>query len=269
MRKTLVALAVTALVVAPLTAAEAAPARYKVSVGSSDKTLDLTSDDGTNRTTVIKGRVRGGSVKGTKVYVYAANTSARNQGFRYIGSDRVSSKGRFAKKWKPRDGGSYVVKVVKRKGKGRAEGTGTTRVNVFQFVSLSNFYVPAASPGTSRVDKAGSINGQNWSTAYQVEPGGSAVFATQGFRCLRINFKIGVADAARGGSGSFRVGQGSRTILAGSHGFGQSFIQPSTAQQKRMTASQPVTVSVSGNAPFVLGLPKAACTYPTRTAPKA
>lgn len=275
MRTTLAALAVTSLVAAPLTltvtAAEAAPSRYSVSAGSSDKTLDLTSDDGTNRTTVIKGRVRGGSVKGKKVYLYAANTSARNQSFRYIGSDRLSSSGRFAKEWKPRDGGSYVVKVVKRKGSGRAQGTGTTRVNVFQFVSLSNFYVadPANAATVGRVDKAGSIAGQNWSTAYQIQPGATATFATQGYRCLRINFKIGVADASRAGaSGSFRVAQGSRSILSGTHAKGQSFIQPSTSRQKRMVADRPVTVSVAGDAPFVLGLPKAACTYPTRSAPK-
>lgn len=264
MRKALVTLAAAALVVAPLTAAEAAPSRYKVTTVSSDKTLDLTSDDGTNRTTVIKGKVKGGKVKGKQVYIYARNTSARNQSFKYIGSDKLSSSGKFAKKWKPKDGGSYVVKVVKRKGNGRAEGSDITRVNVFQFVSLAEFAQPSA--GVTRIDKAGSIGGQNWSIAYQIQPGATAVFATQGYRCLRTNFKIGVSDAARG-SGSFSVAQGSSTILAGSHSKGQRFVQPTTTQQKRMRADRPVTVSISGDAPFVFGLPKAACTYPTRTAP--
>lgn len=269
MRTTLAALAAVAMVAAPLTAAEAGPSRYRVSAVSSDKTLDLTSDDGSNRSTVIKGRVKGGKVKGTKVRIYASNTSARNQAFRYIGSDRLSSSGRFARKWKPKDGGSYVVKVVKPRGAGRAEGSDTTRVNVFQFVSLADFYEPAASGAVRRVDKAGSIGGQNWSIAYLLEPGSSAVFTTQGYRCFRINFKIGVSDAApQGSTGSFRVAQGSRTILSGSHARGSAFVQPTTTQQKRMLADRPVTVSATGDAPLVLGLPKVACTYPTRSTPK-
>jgi hypothetical protein len=270
MRRTLISLAAAALVVAPLSAAEAGPSRYRVTTVSTDKTLDLTSDDGTNRTTVIKGRVTGGKVAGKKVYIYASNTSARNQAFRYIGSDRLSSSGRFATKWKPKDGGSYVVNVVKPRGAGRAEGSDRTRVNVFKFVSLTAFYDrdPAKSAVVRRVDKAGSIRGQNWSKAYEIAPGASAVFATQGYRCLRINFKIGVADRAPAGTkGSFRVTQGGR-VLKGTHRKGQRFIQPSTKQQKRMRANQPVTVSVAGKGPFVLGLPKAACTYPTRSTPK-
>lgn len=264
MHRTLVTLAAAALVVAPIASAEAVPSRYRVTTVSSDKTLDLTSDDGTNRSTVIKGKVGGGKVTGQKVYLYASNTSARNQAFRYIGSDKLSSSGRFAKKWKPKDGGSYVVTVVKRTSGGRAAGSDSTRVNVFQFVSLAQFHQPTA--GVRRVDKAGSIDGQNWSISYEIQPGATAVFATPGYRCLRTNFKIGVSDAARG-SGSFSITQGSRTILSGSHSKGQRFIQPTTAQQKRMRADVPLTVAVSGDAAFVLGLPKAACTYPTRTAP--
>jgi len=271
MRSVLVPLTVAALAVTPMASAEAAPSGYKVTTVSSDKTLDLTSDDGTNRTTVIKGKVSGGRVKGQKVYLYASNTSAKDQTFRYLGSDRLSSSGRFAKRWKPKDGGSYVVNVVKRAGNGRAEGSDSTRVNVFQFVTLTKFYDgdPAKAAVVRRVDKAGSIRGQNWSKAYEIAPGTSAVFTTQGYRCLRINLKIGVADSARsGGSGSFKVTQGGRTILSGTHRKGQRHVQPSTRQQKRMRADQPVVVTVSGSAPFVLGLPKAACTFPIRSTPK-
>jgi hypothetical protein len=267
-RAAAVGLATAALVLTPLTAADAA-SRYKVSAGVSDRSLDLTSHDGSNRSTVIKGTVRGGKVKGKKVYIYASNTSARQQGFRYIGSDRLSSSGRFAKTWKPKDGGSYVIKVVKRKGSGRSQGTDSTRVNVFQFVSLTEFYDndPAKASSVRRVDKAGSIGGQNWSRAYEIDSGSSAVFTTQGYRCFRINFKIGVSDAARpGSSGSYAVTQGGRTIASGSHAQGQRFVEPTSTEAKRMRADQPVVVTVSG-APFVLGLPKAACTYPTRTAP--
>jgi hypothetical protein len=156
MRKTLAALATIALVAAPMTSAEAA-SKYRVSAGVSDNKLDLTSHDGSNRSTHIKGRVKGGKVKGKKVYFYVSNTSARNQKYRYIGSDKLSSSGRFDKKWKPKDGGNYRVKVVKKSGDGRRAGQDLTRVYVFKFVDLAYFY--AGGNGVTRPDKAGRVGG--------------------------------------------------------------------------------------------------------------
>jgi hypothetical protein len=263
-RTTVLLLAAAALVAAPLTAAEAAPSRYRVSASVSDDKLDLTSHDGSNRSTRIKGTVKGGSVKGKKVYIYASNTSARNQSFKYIGSDRLSSSGRFDKVWRPKDGGTYRVRVVKRKGSGRAQGLDHTRVYVFRFTNLARFDANAGNPAVRRVDKSGSVRGQNWSTAYEIDPGATATFTTQGYFCFRINFKIGVSDRT-GGSGSYRVSQGGTTIKRGNLSRGDAFVEPTKTETKRMRAGQPVRVEVSGTT-FVLGNPKAACTYPARTA---
>lgn len=263
MRTSILFLTTAALIVPAFSAAEAAPARYRVSASSSDNKLDLTSHDGSNRSTRIKGKVRGGKVKGKKVYLYASNTSAKNQKYRYIGSDKLSSSGRFDKRWKPKDGGTYIIKVVKRRGSNRAEGVDRTRVYVYQFTNLAKFDSNAANPSVRRVDKAGRAGGQNWSTAYEIDGGATATFSTQGFECFRINFKIGVSDTA-GGSGSYRIRQGGATIKSGTLSRGDGFVEPTKTETKRMRAGQPVSVDVSGTT-FILGNPKAACTYPTRS----
>ena len=263
MRTAILLLAAAALVATPLSSADAASA-YRVSASVSDNKLDLTSHDGSNRSTRIKGTVKGGKVRGQKVYFYASNTSARNQAYTYIGSDRLSSSGRFAKKWKPKDGGTYLIRVVKRQGNGRAQGVDATRVYVFRFTNLAKFDANGGNPAVRRVDKAGRVRGQNWSTAYEIAPGGTATFATQGYACFRINFKIGVSDRASG-RGTYRISQGGRTIKRGTLSRGQRFVEPTKRETKRMRAGQPVRVAVTGTT-FVLGNPKAACTYPNRTA---
>lgn len=260
-RTTILFLTTAALLVPGLTAAEAASSRYKVSARVSDNKLDLTSHDGSNRSTRIKGRVSHGKVKGKKIYFYASNTTAKNQKYRYIGSDKLSSSGRFDKRWKPKDGGNYLIKAVKRRGSGRAEGFDRVRVYVYQFTNLAKFDANGANGGVRRVDKAGQTGGQNWSTAYEIDGGTTATFSTQGFDCFRVNFKIGVSDAS-GGSGSYRVRQGSTTIKRGSLSRGR-FVEPTKTETKRMRAGRPVSIDISG-ATFILGNPKAACTYPTR-----
>lgn len=263
MRPSILLLTTAALVVPDFSAAEAAPS-YRVSASSSDNKLDLTSHDGSNRSTTIKGRVHGGKLKGKKVYFYASNTSARNQNYRYIGSDKLSSSGRFAKKWKPKDGGTYLVKVVKRRAGSRDQGIDRTKVYVYQFTNLAKFDANGGNPGVRRVDKAGRAGGQNWSTAYEIDGGSTATFSTQGFSCFRINFKIGVSDAA-GGSGTYRIRQGGTTIKSGSLSRGDRYVEPTKTETKRMRSGQPVSVDVTGTT-FILGNPKAACTYPTRSA---
>lgn len=262
MRTSLAALATLALVAAPMTAAEAA-STYRVSAGVSDNKLDLTSHDGSNRSTHIKGRVKGGKVAGKKVYIYASNTSARDQRYRYIGSDKLSSSGRFDKKWKPKDGGNYRIKVVKKASSGKRAGEDLTRVYVFKFVTLAHHFAGGA--GVERRDRDGRVGGHYWLTSYEIPAGSSATFATQGYSCFRINFKIGVSDRV-GGSGSYRISQGGRTIKAGSLSRGDRYVEPTKRESKRMRAGDPVVVTASGTS-FVLGNPKAACTYPTRTAP--
>lgn len=261
--RTAILILLAATLIVPASSAEAAPSRYTVSATSTDNKLDLTSHDGSNRSTRIKGRVIGGKVAGKKVHFYARNTSAVSRSYRYIGSDRLSSSGRFAKTWKPKDGGSYLVKVVKRRGNGRAAGADLTRVYVYQFVSLAWFDANAGNPGVRRVDKAGRVGGQNWSTAYEIHGGTTATFSTQGFHCFRINFKIGISDAT-GGSGSYRIRQGGTTIRRGTLSHGDRFAEPTKTQSKRMAAGRPVSVDVSA-ATFILGNPKAACTFPTRS----
>jgi hypothetical protein len=260
-RTTLVALATAALVMAPLTSAEAA-SKYRVSASVSDDKLDLTSHDGSNRSTVIKGRVKGGKVTGQKVYLYASNTSARQQSYKYIGSDRLSSSGRFAKKWKPKDGGTYRVKVVKRASKGKRAGQDVTKVYVYRFTNLAKFFT--SGDGVTRPDKTATVGGTYWSTAYEIPAGSSAVFSTQGFACFRINFKIGVSDRV-GGAGRYVVSQGGRTIKAADVSRGSGYDEPTKTESKRMRANDPVVVTAVGTT-MVLGNPKAACTYPARTA---
>jgi hypothetical protein len=264
MRTTILLLATAALVATPLASADAASA-YRVSAGVSDDKLDLTSHDGSNRSTHIKGTVKGGKVRGQKIYFYASNTSARNQAYKYIGSDGLSSSGRFDKVWKPKDGGTYRIRAVKRQGNGRAEGVDATRVYVFRYTNLAKFDANVGNPAVRRVDKAGSVRGQNWSTAYEIDPGATATFTTQGYFCFRINFKIGVSDNARG-TGTYRISQGGTTIKRGTLSRGQRFVEPTKRETKRMKAGLPVRVAVTGTT-FILGNPKAACTYPNRTAP--
>lgn len=264
MRTTVLIFLSAVLVAAPLGAAEAAPSKYRVSASVSDTKLDLTSHDGSNRSTRIKGKVKGGRVGGQKVYFYVSNTSARNQAYKYIGSDKLSSAGRFDKKWAPKDGGTYQIKVVKRRGNGRAEGFDRTRLYVYRYTNLAKFDANTGNGAVRRVDKSGSVGGQNWSTAYEIDPGTTASFTTQGYYCFRINFKIGVADRT-GGSGSYRIFQAGTTIKSGTLSRGEKFVEPTKAETKRMKASQPVSIEVSG-ATFILGNPKAACTYPARTA---
>lgn len=271
MRTTLLLLASATLVAAPLGAAHAAGS-YSVSAGVSDDKLDLTSADGSNRSTHIKGRVTGGPVSGKRIYFYASNESSTDKKYVYIGSDALSSSGRFDKVWKPVEGGSYKIKAVKKAGSGKKEGFDYTRVQVFNYTNLARFY-DDDNPRVTRVDKAGKVGDDYWSTAYQILGDTTAVFDTAGYKCFRINFKIGVANDSAGGTHAFRVYQGDTTIMSGQMEKGQKFREPSKEQQARMNATQVVRVQIqadgnSDQTKFILGNPKAACTYPLTNDPE-
>lgn len=263
----------TALVAAPLTGAQAASTRYKVSATVSDDKLDLTSGDGSNRSTRIKGKVTGGKVKGKKVYIYYRNVSTKSAKRKLLGSARLSSSGRFSKKWKPKDGGRYEIDVVKKAGSGKKAGSDPTRVYVFQFVSLRYMYDSAASSGAAYTDREKFGNGAYYRDGYAITGGGRAVFDTRGYYCMRMNFKAGLSTRSAASKGTIRATQ-RRTLVARAMEKGQVY-KASPTVQKKMNASDKLTFSVDRRADlsdqaslrFVVGRPVAACTYPTRSTP--
>lgn len=278
MRKTLGLLAALALVAAPLVAtpldaAHAGSTRYKVSASVSDDKLDLTSHDGSNRSTRIRGKVTGGPVKGRKVGIYARNVSTKAAKRHYLGSARLSSTGRFSWTWRPRDGGRYEIDVVKKAGSGKAGGSDPTRVYVFQFVSLKYLYDKAASSGAGYVDREKFGNGTYYRDGYHVNGGGRAVFDITGFHCMRFNFKTGLSLKSEASRGTVRARQAT-THVAREMKAGEVYKATSTVQ-KKLTATGRLIFSVDrrddiddqSRLRFVIGRPVAACTYPTDSEP--
>lgn len=273
MRKILGILTVLVLVVTPLSGAHAASTRYKVSASVSDDKLDLTSGDGSNRSTRIKGKVTGGPVRGKKVHLYYRNVSTQAAPRTFLGTAKLSSSGRFSKKWKPRDGGRYEIDVVKKAGNGKREGSDPTRVYVFQFVSLKHMFDPAASSGSGYTDREKFGNGAYYRDGYAIRGGGRAVFDTRGYSCMRVNFKTGLSTRSSASRGTIRVTQ-RRTLVTRAMKRGEVY-KASKTVQKKMNASDKITFAVARRADlddqarlrFVVGRPVAACTYPTRSTP--
>ncbi|TGN30894.1 hypothetical protein [Aeromicrobium chenweiae] len=273
MRKTLGILIVLALVVTPLSGAHAASTRYKISATVTDDKLDLTSGDGSNRSTRIKGKVTGGKVKGKRVRIYYRNVSTKAAPRKLLGTARLSSSGRFSKKWKPKDGGRYEIDVVKPAGSGKKAGTDPTRVYVYQFVSPTYMFDRAASSGSAYTNREKLGNGSYYRDGYAITGGGRAVFDTRGFHCMRVNFKTGPSSRSTAGRGTIRVTQ-RRTLVTRDLAKGQVY-EASPTVQKKMNARDKITFSVARRADlsdqaalrFVVGRPVAACTYPTRSTP--
>jgi hypothetical protein len=285
MRKILIVIAAVAVSVGLFSPAEAAQKKFRVTGYSDNRKMDLDSSTGGNRTTTIKGRVTGARVKGKKVSFYATNTHAAAQKRRYIGSATLNKKGRFAKKFAPSEGGSYRIEIVKKAGGGRAAGSKTIIAHAYEWPSLSKFYDAAASnpdparPLVARADKEQTGNGRDasgrWSTSYAIQGTGSAVFTTGGYNCWRFNLKLAISQSSPASTGTFQISQGSRVLARQTMSKGDRYWEPSRTLSERFDANQPFVVSVSSEAGaadptavrFVLGNPKASCTYPSRSTP--
>jgi len=284
MRKILIVIAALAVSIGMFSPAEAAQKKFRVSGYSDNRKMDLDSSTGGNRTTTIKGKVTGARVKGKKVYFYATNTHTAAQKRKYIGSAKLNKKGRFAKKFKPSEGGSYRIEIIKKAGGGRAAGSKIITAHAYEWPSLSRFYDAAASnpdPARAlvgRADKEQTGNGRvasgRWSTSYAIQGTGSAVFSTGGYNCWRFNLKLAVSQSSPVSTGTFRISQGSRVLASKTMSKGDAYWEPSRTLSERFDANQPFVVSISPEAGasdptavrFVLGNPKASCTYPTRSA---
>ncbi|MET0447329.1 MAG: hypothetical protein ABW004_02935 [Aeromicrobium sp.] len=281
MRKVLTLLAALALSIGLFSPAEAARKHFSVSGHADNRKMDLDSSTGGNRSTKIKGKVRGGKVKGKKVVFYATNTDSAAKKRRYIGSAKINSKGKYSKTFKPSEGGSYLIEVVKKSGGGRSADTKKIRVEAFEWPILNHrFYDPAASKLVSRADKeqtgTGKAPNQRWSTSYAIQGTGKAVFDIAGFKCWRFNMKLAVSQRSpRDSAGTYVVAQGGRVIARGRASWGGTYWEPSRSVSEKLVSNLPLEVSIVPDAGvadptavrFILGNPKASCTYPTKSAP--
>jgi hypothetical protein len=284
-RKALVVLLAVGMAVAVISPAEARTARhFTVSAHADNRKMDLDSSTGGNRTTNIVGRVKakGVRLKGKKVRVYATNLHAVDRTRRSLGSARLSSKGRFSKKFAPSEGGQYRIDVVKASS-GRVKGrTRSIVVGVYEWPLLDRFYRDAASnPDPSRrlvarSDRELTASGAYWGLSYAIGSGGSAVFDISGYGCWRFNMKLGIAQSSRASEGTAVVSQGGRELARVTIGRG-GFWEPSRSVSESLSADLPLVVSTpavdtANGAPavrLVLGNPKASCTFPGATTPRS
>lgn len=108
MRKPLIILATLALALSGTTSADAATKKFTVKVTTSLKSMQL------GQSNTIKGTVWPRSTGATvKLYVHYASDPGSK--YRYVGKDKLDSKGRFSKKFVPKISGDTRVKVVKAK----------------------------------------------------------------------------------------------------------------------------------------------------------
>ncbi|MCW2839875.1 MAG: hypothetical protein JWR55_1358 [Aeromicrobium sp.] len=278
MRKFFIVLAALAVAIGVFSPAEAAKKKFSVSGYADNRKMDLDSSTGGNRTTKIKGKVRGGKLKGKTVAFYATNTHTAAQKRHYIGSAKLSSKGGYSKLFRPSEGGTYRIEIVKKAGGGRAAGTKTITVRAYEWPILSHFHDPAASTLTSRADKeqtgTGRSSTERWSTSYAIQGTGSAVFNTGGYDCWRFNLKLAISQDSRASTGTFQISQGATVLARQTMSKGDRYWEPSRSLSERFHPEQPFVVSIfpeDGAADptavrFILGNPKASCTFPSKTA---
>lgn len=291
MRKLLVLLAVAVVGLGLLSPAEAASGKkktYAVSLSPSpsgtqtrynDTSLDLSSAHGpAHGRTTIRGKLRGGKVVGKKVSVYATNMHSQARQRVRLGSARVGKGGYFTKSFTPSQGhaGTYKIEIVKRAGSGYKARTKVFYIRVFEWVSLSSFYRPAASTGdVSPADKEQTGTGTNpnerWSTAYALTGDATAVFDFTGYRCMRFNLKLALSQRSPVGEATYRVSQPGRGIMAGSLTTGGTYVEPTRAQSENIDPNAPFAVTVAdtaagADARTILGLPKVACMWPYKVA---
>lgn len=289
MRKVLIILAALAVAAGMFSPAEAASKKkFSISAHADNRKMDLDSSTGGNRTTKITGRVKGGKVKGKKVTLYVTNLDTVAKSRRYLGSAKLSSKGRFTTTFAPSEGGSYLVEITKKAGGGRTTTTKQIRVQAFEWPLLKQFYNDAASnpdPATpvrlvQRADKeqtgTGRVSNERWALSYAIHGTGKAVFDIAGFRCWRFNLKLAVSQTSpRDSAGTFVITQGGTELARARMSWGERFWEPSRSLSERLNPNAPFEVSIIPDAGvadptavrFVLGNPKASCTYPSRSTP--
>ncbi|MFC5676517.1 hypothetical protein [Aeromicrobium endophyticum] len=283
MRKVLIAVVATGMSLALVSPAEAkTPRHFSIGAHADNRKMDLDSSTGGNRTTNIVGRVKakGVKLKGKKVRLYATNLHTANGGKRSLGSAKLTSKGRFSKKFAPAEGGQYRIDIVK-SSSGRVKGrTKSIVVGVYEWPLLDRFYRDDASnpdPArrlVGRADRELTSSGSYWGMSYAIASGGSAVFDISGFACWRFNMKIGLSRLSRASEGTAVVSQGGRELARINLDRG-GFWEPSRSVSETLSPDLPLVVSApavdeANGAPvarFVLGNPKASCTYPGRTTP--
>jgi hypothetical protein len=288
-RKVLVLLAAVAMSLAFLSPAEAAKRSKGFSIGASvdNRKMDLDSSTGGNRTTAITGRVKAGHarLKGKKVRIYVTNLHTRAQTRRSIGSAKLSSKGRFSKRFAPAEGGTYRIEIVKGAGNGRRTTTRTIQAHAYEWPVWNEFYDAAASnpdpsaPAVARADLEQTGQGREvkgrWTIAYAIPSGGNAVFDVAGYACWRFNMKLAVSQQSRAASATVTVSQGARVIARESLQRGGGFWEPSRALSETLDPDLPVVVSVPAvdaaagepAARVILGNPKSSCRYPGKSTP--
>ena len=288
-RKVLAIAAALVVTVGMTSPAEAASKKsFSISAHADNRKMDLDSSTGGNRTTKINGRVKGGKLKGKKVVIYATNLDTAAKSRRYLGSAKLNSKGRFSKLFKPSEGGTYAIEIQKKAGNGRKTTTKTIKVQAFEWPLLKHFYDDAASnpdPASpvrlvQRADKeqtgTGRVSNERWSLSYAIHGTGKAVFNIAGYKCWRFNLKLAVSQSSpRDSAGTFVVSQGGTELARARMTWGQRFWEPDRALSERLAADVPFEVSILPDAGvadptavrFILGNPKASCTYPTRSTP--
>jgi hypothetical protein len=290
-RKFLVILAVAVLALglfSPAQAAKKSTKSYSVSLSPSpsgtqkkynDTSLDLSSGHGPAwGQTIIRGRVKGGNVKGKKVAIYATNLHTQAKKRAYLGSATIGKGGIFDKKFAPADGhaGLYKIEIVKAAGAGRKAKTKSFQIRVYEWNSLSYYFAPTLSTGqVERADKEQTGTGRNanerWSTSYALTGDSTATFDFRGYRCTRFNLKLALSQKSRVDAATYQVSQPGRSILSGSLSRGGSYVEPNRPQSENVSADGLFSVTVSdaeagADARTILGLPKAACLYPTKLA---
>lgn len=289
MRKIFIVLAAVVVSLSLFTPAQAAKKSsksYSVSLSPrpsgtqrtyNDTSLDLTSSNApVNTRTTIRGKVKGGHVKGKKVAIYTTNMHSAAKKRTYLGSAKIGKGGYFKKKFSPDKGhaGTYKIEVVKKAGSGRAAKVKTFYIRVYEFVSLERFYDAAASsPGVARADKepVGSRTNERWSVSYALAGGQTAAFNFSGYRCIRFNLKVGVSINSAAGSTTYAIGQPDRGLMSGAKSKGGGFDEPSRSTSEHINPNLPFTVTNTGDpsSRLILGLPKIACMMPYKVAPAA
>jgi hypothetical protein len=240
-----------------------------------DTSLDLTSSTApVNTFTTIRGKVKGGKVKGKKVAIYATNMHSQARKRTYLGSAQIGKGGYFSKRFAPDKGhaGTYKIQVVKKASGGRKAKIKTFYIRVYEWVSLERFHRPgSSSPNVVRADKepVGTRTNERWSISYALAGGSTAAFDFSGFRCIRFNLKVGVSQSSPGSTASYTVAQPDRTLMAGTKVKGGGFDEPTRSTSEHVNPNLPFTVTNTGDpsSRMILGLPKVACMMPYKVTP--
>ena len=189
-------------VVLPASPAQAASA-YQVSAKVDRASIDY---GGSLR---ISGRVTKGPVKHRSVTVYWTRAAQRDS-WHKIGRVALSSKGAFAKRYKPRSGGDIRFRVVKSKVGRHAAGRAVTSTSaVYQWQSLWKHWdngagvTPGANGATASRGSA-TVKGTTYAGALRVNDTSAASFSTQG--CTALRGRVGLTDPSPAAQGALTFG---------------------------------------------------------------